>query len=156
MDVAWLHKYALELVWKEAEDKQTGLEMDGGRGQGSKGEKRWKRKEERPNHQMPQCAFSSLPSNASWVKSIVHVLFMPMHLSSVICVWRPNSGLSEIETGSGDTFCEMLHIKCSVQAQFSTAASYLVAKLRAQSHQTLSKMLRLLLHSVPPGMGKAH
>src|SRR5258708_27592090 len=72
---------------------------------------------------MPQCAFSSLPSNASWVKSSVHVLFMPMHLSSVICVWRPNSGLSEIETGSGDTFCEMLHIKCSVQAQ-----SYLVAK----------------------------
>src|SRR5258708_15401930 len=39
---------------------------------------------------------SSLPMNASWVKSIVHVLFMPMHLSSVICVWRPNSGLSEI------------------------------------------------------------
>ena len=29
----------------------------------------------------------------------------------------------EIETGSGDTFCEMLHTKCSVQAQ-----SYLVAK----------------------------
>ncbi len=34
----------------------------------------------------------------------------------------------EIETGSRDTFCEMLCIKCSVQAQFSTAASYLVAK----------------------------
>src|SRR5258706_16206620 len=34
----------------------------------------------------------------------------------------------------------MLCIKCSVQAQFSTAGSYLAAKLRAQSHQTLSKM----------------
>jgi len=29
---------------------------------------------------------------------------------------------------SGDMFHEMLHIKCSVQAQFSTAVSYLVAK----------------------------
>lgn len=34
----------------------------------------------------------------------------------------------EIETGSEDTFREMLRIKRSVQAQFNTAASYLVAK----------------------------
>ena len=33
-----------------------------------------------------KCAFSSLPSNASWVKLIVHVVFMPMYLSSVICM----------------------------------------------------------------------
>lgn len=34
----------------------------------------------------------------------------------------------EIETGSEDTFREMLRIKRSVQAQFNTAASYLVAQ----------------------------
>lgn len=37
----------------------------------------------------------------------------------------------EIETGSEDTFREMLRIKRSVQAQFNTAASYLVAKAEA-------------------------
>ncbi len=31
-----------------------------------------------------KCAFSSLPLNTSWVKSIMCVLFMPMYLSSVI------------------------------------------------------------------------
>ncbi len=31
-----------------------------------------------------KCTFGSLPSNASWVKSIMHMLFMPMYLSSVI------------------------------------------------------------------------
>lgn len=34
----------------------------------------------------------------------------------------------EIETGSEDTFREMLRIKRSVQAQFNTAASYIVAQ----------------------------
>ena len=37
----------------------------------------------------------------------------------------------EIETGSEDTFREMLRIKRSVQAQFNTAASYLVAQAEA-------------------------
>lgn len=37
----------------------------------------------------------------------------------------------EIETGSEDTFREMLRIKRSVQAQFNTAASYLAAKVEA-------------------------
>src|SRR5260221_9151624 len=31
-----------------------------------------------------KCAFGSLPLNASWVKSIMHMLFMPVYLSSVI------------------------------------------------------------------------
>ena len=43
-------EYASELAWKEAEDKWTGLEMNGRRGQGRKEEKRQKRKEERPYH----------------------------------------------------------------------------------------------------------
>src|SRR6266436_7272643 len=95
-----------------------------------------------------KCAFSSLPSNASWVKSIVCMLFMPMYLSSVIHAhveakfWAEWNSF-KIETVSGDTFHEMLCIKCSVQAQFSTPVSYLAAKLRAQSCQTLSKMLQL-------------
>src|SRR5260221_8131249 len=33
-----------------------------------------------------KCAFDSLPSNASWVKLIVCMLFMPMYLSAVIHV----------------------------------------------------------------------
>ena len=37
----------------------------------------------------------------------------------------------EIETGSEDTFREMLRIKRSVQAQFNTATSYLVAQAEA-------------------------
>lgn len=37
----------------------------------------------------------------------------------------------EIETGSEDTFREMLRIKRSVQAQFNTAASYIVAQAEA-------------------------
>jgi pre-mRNA-splicing factor SYF1 len=37
----------------------------------------------------------------------------------------------EIETGSEDTFREMLRIKRSVQAQFNTEASYLVAQTMA-------------------------
>jgi len=94
-----------------------------------------------------KCAFSSLPMNASWVKSIVHVLFMPMHLSSVICVWRPNSGLSEIplklKQGVGT-----LSMKCFTLNVVSRLSSALLCpiwwlKLRAQSHQTLSKMLWL-------------
>ncbi len=95
-----------------------------------------------------KCAFDSLPSNASQVKPIMHMLFMPMYLSAVIHMhmeakfWTEWNSF-EIETVSGDTFHEMLCIKSSVQAQFSTAASYLVAKLRAQSCQTLSKMLQL-------------
>ncbi len=94
-----------------------------------------------------KCAFSSLPMNASWVKSIVHVLFMPMHLSSVICVWRPNSGLSEIplklKQGVGT-----LSVKCFTLNVVSRLSPALLCpiwwlKLRAQSHQTLSKMLWL-------------
>ncbi len=94
-----------------------------------------------------KCAFSSLPLNTSWVKSIVGVLFMPMHLSSVICVWRPNSGLSEIplklKQGVGT-----LSMKCfalNVVSRLSSALLHPIwwLKLRAQSHQTLSKMLQL-------------
>jgi len=33
-----------------------------------------------------KCAFDSLPLNTSWVKLIVHMLFMPMYLSAVIHV----------------------------------------------------------------------
>ena len=38
----------------------------------------------------------------------------------------------EIETGSEDTFREMLRIKRSVQAQFNTEASYLAAQMAAK------------------------
>ena len=95
-----------------------------------------------PWHKWHKCAFSSLPMNASWVKSIVHVLFMPMHLSSVICVWRPNSGLSEIplklKQGVGT-----LSMKCFTLNVVSRLSPIWWLKLRAQSHQTLSKMLWL-------------
>src|ERR1700733_12053459 len=43
----------------------------------------------------------------------------------------------EIETGSEDTFREMLRIKRSVQAQFNTAASYLVAQAEATKQGNL-------------------
>jgi len=42
----------------------------------------------------------------------------------------------EIDTGSEDTFREMLRIKRSVQAQFNTEASYLAAQALAASHGT--------------------
>ncbi|KAF9458638.1 hypothetical protein BDZ94DRAFT_1270105 [Collybia nuda] len=42
----------------------------------------------------------------------------------------------EIETGSEDTFREMLRIKRSVQAQFNTEASYLAAQTMAARHST--------------------
>ncbi|KAF8312741.1 protein prenylyltransferase [Cantharellus anzutake] len=45
----------------------------------------------------------------------------------------------EIETGSEDTFREMLRIKRSVQAQFNTAASYLVAKTENTKQGTLNE-----------------
>ena len=40
----------------------------------------------------------------------------------------------EIETGSEDTFREMLRIKRSVQAQFNTEASYLAAQMAAKQN----------------------
>lgn len=42
----------------------------------------------------------------------------------------------EIETGSEDTFREMLRIKRSVQAQFNTEASYLAAQMASKEGQT--------------------
>jgi pre-mRNA-splicing factor SYF1 len=42
----------------------------------------------------------------------------------------------EIETGSEDTFREMLRIKRSVQAQFNTEASYLAAQTMAARQGT--------------------
>lgn len=42
----------------------------------------------------------------------------------------------EVDTGSEDTFREMLRIKRSVQAQFNTEASYLAAQAMAAKHET--------------------
>jgi pre-mRNA-splicing factor SYF1 len=42
----------------------------------------------------------------------------------------------EIETGSEDTFREMLRIKRSVQAQFNTEASYLAAQALGTIHES--------------------
>src|SRR5258705_9114264 len=98
-----------------------------------------------PNHQMAQMCLQFTAHECKLGESIVHVLFMPMHLSSVICVWRPNSGLSEIplklKQGVGT-----LSMKCFTLNVVSRLSSALLCpiwwlKLRAQSHQTLSKML---------------
>jgi pre-mRNA-splicing factor SYF1 len=57
----------------------------------------------------------------------------------------------EIETGSEDTFREMLRIKRSVQAQFNTEASYLAAQTMAarqggrRRRRRLRRIRRLLL-----------
>ncbi len=43
MDIAWLHEYALELAWKEAEDKW--MESDGVRDEQKEGARERRRKE---------------------------------------------------------------------------------------------------------------
>ena len=45
----------------------------------------------------------------------------------------------EIETGSEDTFREMLRIKRSVQAQFNTEASYIAAQMAAKQKDNVGE-----------------